>query len=340
MSIATDVRAYADLALEQGKSALSQAGAVVNNANKRLAADAPKPVLAALGVADMVVESLSKRAEDLSKRAETVGKRVESLPAEAAGNVAKAQESGKALLSRTQDDALARITELRDLLDTGVGSVKALPTLSVVAASTTTVYLSNARHVFDKLTARGEARLAELRNDPRVTRVLGDLDEASAAIGARLAPVLGSARDEVVPYLDSAFDAIKDADLGEPAATSRASRKSSTRTRRPAATSRTAAPATAARRSTASKPSTTGSRAKSSTGSADKTGARKASASGPRKAPASGARKAPASSARKAPASKAPASKAPASKAPASSARKAPASSTRTSARKAPAKKA
>lgn len=313
MSIATDVRAYADLALEQGKSALSQAGTVVTNANKRLVADAPKPVLVALGVADMVAESLSKRVEDLGKRAETVGKRVESLPAEAVDNVAKAQESGKALLSRTQDDALARITELRDLLDTGVGSVKALPTLSVVAASTTTVYLSNAKQVFEKLTARGEARLAELRNDPRVLRLKGDLDEASAAVQARVAPVLGSMRSEVVPYLDSAFDAIKDADL-EPAAAPRSGRKSGTRR---AATRRATGATPAARTSTAGKRATTGSRAKSTTGSAAKTAARKAPAS---KTAATAARKAPASKAaatgaRKAPASKTTARKAPAKKA-------------------------
>src|SRR5438094_282261 len=141
MSIATDVRAYADLALEQGRSALSQAGTTLTHANKRLAADAPKPVLAALGVADMVAETLSKQAETLSKRAGAFGKRVESLPATlpaaAAGNVAKAQENGKALLTRTQDEALTRITELRERLDTGVDTVRALPVLSVTAASTT-----------------------------------------------------------------------------------------------------------------------------------------------------------------------------------------------------------
>ncbi|MEO6502042.1 MAG: hypothetical protein ABIQ09_09040 [Jatrophihabitantaceae bacterium] len=311
MSIATDVRAYADMALEQGKSALNQAGAVVNNANKRLTADAPKSVLAALGVADMVAETLGKRAEELSKRAETVGKRVESLPAEAVGNVAKAQETGKALLSRTQDDALARITELRDLLDTGVGSVKALPTLSVVAASTTTVYLSNAKQAFEKLTARGEARLAELRSDPRVTRLMGDLDEASAAVQARIAPVLGSMRSEVVPYLDSAFDAISDADLDEPVVTSQAGRK--TAGRRSAAGRATAS---ATRKSTASTRSTTGGSAKSATSSADKTVA------AARKAPATKA-----AAARKAPATKT------------AAARKAPATKT-AAARKAPAKKA
>ena len=307
MSIATDVRAYADLALGQGKSALSQAGSAVTNANKRLVADAPKPVFAALGVADLVAATVTKRAE-------LVGKRVETLPAEAAQNVAKAQDTGKSLITKTQDDALARLTELRDRLDTGVDSVKALPALSIAAASTTTVYLSNARHVFDKLTARGEARLTELRNDPRVTRVLGDLDEASSAIQARLAPVLGSARAEVVPYLDSAFDAIKDADLGEP----EADRRSGT-----------------ARRSTASpRRRTTGTRAASgSTPAAAKSTAKQSGAGRGTRSTTSPASPAKAT-ARKAPAAKAPAAKA------TGSARKAPAAKATGSARKAPAKKA
>lgn len=294
MSIATDVRAYADLALEQGKSALSQAGAVVNNANKRLAADAPKPVLAALGAADMVAETLSKRAE-------TVGKRVEALPADAVDNVAKAQETGKALLSRTQDDALARITDMRELVDAGLGSVRALPALSAVAVTGANAYLDNAKQAFGMLTARGEAKLADLRKDPRVTKVRSELDGASSAIQARLAPALGSVRSEVVPYLDSAFDAIKDADLGEPAATPRAGRKTSARR---GANGRSATAATApARKSTAAKRSAAGSRAKSTTSSVDKA--------------AGTAGRAPAKKATtgKAPAKKATAGKAPAKKA-------------------------
>jgi hypothetical protein len=196
MSIATDLRAYADLALEQGKAVLNQAGAAVTTANKRLAADAPKPVFVALGVADLVAETVTKRAETVTRRVETVGKRVETLPADAADNVVKVQETGKALISKTQDDALAR--------------------------------LSDAKQVYGKLTARGEARLTELRNDPRVTRLLGDLDEVSTAVQARLAPVLSSVRSEVVPYLDSAFDAVKDADLGESAAAANAGHASRT----------------------------------------------------------------------------------------------------------------
>jgi hypothetical protein len=299
MSIATDVRAYADLALEQGRSALSQAGSVVTNANKRLAADAPKPVLAALGVADMVAETLSKRAG-------SVGKRVESLPADAAGNVSRVQETGKALLSRTQDDAAARLTELRDRLDTGVDTVKALPALSIAAASTTTVYLTNAKQAYGKLTARGEARLAELRTDPRVTKVLDELDEVSSAIQARIAPVLGSARSEVLPYLDSAVDAIKDADLGEPASASQPGRRSGNGRRgttgtRATGRSTSAAPTSLSAKRTAAGRSTT----RASASSDAKTGARKA----PAAKTTTSARKAPAAktttSARKAPAKKA-----------------------------------
>ncbi|HEY0167444.1 MAG TPA: hypothetical protein VGB75_10420 [Jatrophihabitans sp.] len=297
MSIVTDARAYADLALEQGKSALSQAGAVVNNANKRLTADAPKPVLAALGAADMVAETLTKRAE-------TVGKRVESLPSDAVDNVAKAQETGKALLSRTQDDALARITDMRERLDAGLGSVRALPALSAVAVTGANAYLDNAKQAFGMLTARGEAKLADLRKDPRVTKLRDELDGASSAIQSRLAPALGSVRSEVVPYLDSAFDAIKDADLGEPATTPRAGRKPAAR--RGAANGRSAASASSpARKSTAAKRSAAG------------------------KAPAS-----------KATAGKAPASKATAGKTSASKATAGKTSASKATAGKAPAKKA
>ncbi len=306
MSIATDVRAYADLALEQGKSALSQAGTAVINANKRLATDAPKPVLAALGVADLVADTLGKQAEALGKQAGHLGKRVESLPADAAGNVVKVQETSLALLNRTQDDAIARFAELRDRLDTGVDTVRALPQLSVVAAGTTTVYLSNARQVFGKLTARGEARLADLRKDPRVSKLLGEVDEAGTAVGARL----DSVRSEVLPYLEDAVEAIKDADLGEPAP------------RRRSGTRRGTSPATRTSARKATSASTTGGAT---------AGTRKASAT------KSAARTAPAakSAARTAPAAKSTARKVAAKT---TAAAKAPAKSS--TARKAPAKKA
>lgn len=237
MSIATDVRAYADLALEQGKTVLGQASAVINTANKRLAAEAPKPVFAALGVADLVAEAVTKRAE-------TVGKRVEALPADAAGNVAKAQGTGKALLSKTQDDARARIAELR-------GS-------------------------FDKLAVRGEAKFADLRKDPRVSKLLGELDDASTAVGARL----DSVRSEVRPYLSSAFDAVEDV-LGEPGKTP---------------TRKTTARRTTARRTSGTSTSGTSASGASASGtSASRTSTKRAATKAPAKtASTTRARKAPA----------------------------------------------
>jgi len=350
MSIATDVRAYADLVLEQGKTVLSQAGSVVDTASKRLTADAPKPVFAAFGVADLLAQTVTKRAETVGKWVETVGRRVETLPADAVGNVAKAQETGRALISRTQDDALARFSELRERLDAGLGSVRSLPALPMVAANTTSGYLPNARQVYGELTARGEARVSDLRQDPRLNKLLGELTEVSATVQGRLAPVLGTLRAEVRPYLDSAFDAVQDADLSESAAATEhyytaaggSARKSSPAKSSPAKSSpaqSSPAKSTAAQHSTTSsttaqstsKHSTT--KAPASKATASKASASKASAS---KASASKA------SASKATASKATAKKATARKAPAkkaSTARKAPAKKAST-ARKAPANKA
>jgi hypothetical protein len=343
MSIATDVRAYADLALEQGKNVLSQAGTAVSTANQRLAADGPKTVFAALGVADLVAATVTKQAELLGKQAEMLGKRVETLPADAAENVTRMQDTGRSLISKTQDDALTRITELRDRLDTGVDSVKALPMLSVTAASITTVYLSNAKQAFGKLATRGEARLAELRNDPRVTRVLGDLDEASSTLQARLAPVLGSVRSEVVPYLDSAVDTIQDADLGELATQPD---RTSTARRRAAGTRA----ASASRNGTARSAATTRSTGRAAKATADDAGKAAAKAtSSPRKAAGKAAAKAT-SSPRKAAdkatssprktAAKATSSPRKAAAKATSSSRKAAAAKTTAQARKAPATKA
>jgi len=64
MPIATDVRDYADADVKQGKTVLSQAAGAINTATGRvveLSEDAPKPVYAVLGAADLAVESVAKR---------------------------------------------------------------------------------------------------------------------------------------------------------------------------------------------------------------------------------------------------------------------------------------
>jgi ATP/maltotriose-dependent transcriptional regulator MalT len=180
MSIATDVRSYADIALAQGKTALSQAGTAVATANNRLVSDAPKPAYAALGAADLVAARVTKR--------------VEALPAETVENVSKAQQSGRSLITRTQSDALARLHELRGRLDAGLESVAALP---VVARNTTGAYLSTAKDLYGKLTVRGEAKAAELRNDPRLSKLLGQAGEVAESVQGTVNPVVKSAFDKV-----------------------------------------------------------------------------------------------------------------------------------------------
>lgn len=180
MSIATDVRTYADTALAQGKTVLTQATTVVASANKRLITDAPKPAYAALGAADLV--------------ASTVTKRVEALPAEAVQSVGKAQQTSRTLLTRSQDDAITRLTELRARLDAGLGTVTALP---IVAKNTTEAYLSTAKDLYGKLTARGEAKAGELLKDPRVSKLLGQVSEAADTVQGTVTPVVKSAFDAV-----------------------------------------------------------------------------------------------------------------------------------------------
>jgi hypothetical protein len=188
MSIPTDVRSYADTALSQGKAALSTAGTAAVLVNKRLVADAPKPAYAALGAADLVANAVTRR--------------VESLPTDAVSNVGRVQQTGRVLMVRTQNDALARLTELRGRLDSGLSSIGALPT---VARSTTEAYLSTAKDLYGKLTARGEAKAAELRKDPRVSRLLGQAGEVAESVQG----VAGSVQSTVSPVVKSAFDAVE-----------------------------------------------------------------------------------------------------------------------------------
>jgi len=195
MSITTDVRSYADTALAQGKAALSNAGNAAVLVNKRLVADAPKPAYAALGAADLVAAAVTRR--------------VESLPSDAVSNAGRIQQTGRVLMVRTQNDALARLTELRGRLDSGIESIGALP---VVARSTTEAYLSTAKELYGKLTARGEAKAAELRKDPRVSRLLGQAGEVAESVqnaAESVQHVAGSVQSTVSPVVKSAFDAVE-----------------------------------------------------------------------------------------------------------------------------------
>lgn len=222
MSIATDVRSYADTALSQGKAALSTAGTAAVLVNKRLVADAPKPAYAALGVADLVAAAVTRR--------------VESLPTDAVSNVGRVQQTGRVLMVRTQNDALARLTELR-------GSIGALPT---VARTTTEAYLSTAKDLYGMLTARGEAKAAELRKDPRVSRLLGQASELADTVQN----AAGSVQSTVSPVVKSAFDAVDATPVRKTTARKATAAKA---TASKATTAKAPARKTAARKATASK---------------------------------------------------------------------------------------
>ena len=136
MAIATEVRAYADAALKQGRTALNQASTAVNTATDRvveLVEDAPKPAFAVLGAADLAIETVAKH-----------------LPKGA-----------------------------------------------------TDVYLSTAKDVYGTLTARGEAKLAALRTDPRLAKLVGDVSGAAHTVQDKLAPVAHSVQDKVGPVIDT-----------------------------------------------------------------------------------------------------------------------------------------
>ena len=199
MSIATDVRAYADAALEQGKTALTQATATVTTVNKRLVEDAPKPAFAAVGAADLV--------------AETVTKRVEALPAEAVANVSKLQESSKAAIAKAQADAIAKIAELRSKFDARVEAAKGLRSVDVQAKAKDAAegYVAIAKNLYTNLTERGEAKVAELRKDPRLVKFLGEFSDVA---------------DTVTDKVESVVETVKSASpVGKSAASTPAARK-------------------------------------------------------------------------------------------------------------------
>jgi heparin binding hemagglutinin HbhA len=196
MSIVNDVRSYADAALEQGKTAFSQASTAVSGAIDDLPtlrpAAATEPVLAALGAADLVASSVTKR--------------VETLPAGTLANLAKVQESGKARVSKAQQDAVVKVGELRSRFDARVASMKGLDPaeLESKAKAATVAYLNTAKSLYETLAARGETRLADLRNDPRLSKVLGDVSGAVDQVESRVRPVRDQVESRVRPVVDQA----------------------------------------------------------------------------------------------------------------------------------------
>jgi hypothetical protein len=280
MSKATDIRAYADAALEQGRTVLTQAGAVVAGANKRLAADGPKPAFAAVGAADLVAESVTKR--------------VETLPTDAIATLTKAPSATKARFAKAQSDALTTIVELLNRMDAGVESAKSLRGVDVQgkAKDTAEGYVALAKSMFNALTARGEAKVADLRKDPRLAKVVADLreDPRLAKFLAEVSDVAGTVHSKVAPVLtqveagvDQVIVSVRSASpvkvATKPAPSQRASAKTTSAqpaTARKSAPRKSAPTKSAPTKATARK--ATASKAASRTAGAAKSTARKAPA--------------------------------------------------------------
>lgn len=223
-----DARSYADSAVAQGRSALAHAGTALGQAgialgavNRRLLAEAPKPVYAALGAADLVTVSLTKRAEE--------------LPADAAAGLSKAQHTGQSLIARAQDEATSRLgqaatrlDDLRDRLATGRQAVTTLPGSAreagtdylSAAKSARESYLQVAKGVYASLTDRGEARASELRKNPRLAKLLGQVNGTADEVRQTVAPLAKSAFDAVTEPAGPAEPTV--AELPKPAGTRRA----------------------------------------------------------------------------------------------------------------------
>jgi hypothetical protein len=251
MSLTTDARTYADSAVAQGRSALAHAGTALGQAgialgavNRRLLADAPKPVYAVLGAADLVAASVTKRAEE--------------LPGDAAHGITKAQQTGKALLGRAQSEATSRLDDLRGRIALGRQTAATLPGTArdagegylTTAKSAGEAYLQAAKGLYASLTDRGAARAVELRKNPRVAKLIGQAGETAGDLRDTVVDV----RDTVAPLAKSAFDAVTEPTVAEPTVAELKPAKA-TSTRRPAGarTTATKAKKTTARKSSGGK---------------------------------------------------------------------------------------
>jgi len=188
MSLTTDFRSYADAAVAQGKNALTQAEGLLVTAGRRLATDAPKPAYAALGAADLIAATVTKRAED--------------FPVDAVNGVTKAQHTGEKLIARAQTETYARMAELRERLQQRIELASTLPATAKstgesyvnAARDAGQGYLTLARSTYSSLTERGESKAARLQQDPRLAKLFSQV----GAAGEQLVPAAKSAFDDVI----------------------------------------------------------------------------------------------------------------------------------------------
>jgi hypothetical protein len=205
MSRTKDARSYAGAALAQGKSALAQSRSALTQGKSALdqgRSSATGAMLAANRRIEDVIESIHVSelaapayvwigAADLV--AQAISGRVDSLPAEASVTAGKLRHAGRSRMSKAQADALSAVIELRERFEASVENARGLRTsqrqsqAAAAARQAALAYIAAARELYGTLSARGEARVAEvleLAKDPRLVKLVSDVASVSPLNGS------------------------------------------------------------------------------------------------------------------------------------------------------------
>jgi len=175
MSLATDVRSY------------------VADAPKRLAEEAPKPAYAAVGAADLVSDFITKH--------------VETLPADSKARVTKVRSDVNAYVSDVRARIYARVESAKGLKDYDF-QAKAKDVRTSYESSLET-YRTKVVTRYDDLVARGEAKVSELRNSPRVAKLVDDVEDVVETAQAKVQPVIDQVEAAVKPVVEPVAAAVR-----------------------------------------------------------------------------------------------------------------------------------
>jgi hypothetical protein len=198
MSMISDARSYADLALSQAKSAINQGKTALSqgraaatgavSAANRLIASAIESAVESISVSDLAAPAyVWIGAADLVTQA--VAGHVETLPLDAAGTASKLREVGRSRASKAQADALTSVIDLRERFEASVDNARALGTARrqaqarAAAKQAAAAYIAAARELYGTLSARGEARVAEvleLTADSRLVKLVSEVGSAGS----------------------------------------------------------------------------------------------------------------------------------------------------------------
>jgi hypothetical protein len=178
MSVRDDVRSYAEIALEQGKTIGGQAQARLGTVSEEARGQASAASEEAKRFAERLVELTRKQAFALLGAGElaftALTKRAEGLSADARSGAEKVASSVDSL----QDLAQAYAADLRGKSEKAVADAKGLKPSEGAKAARQVVdaYVEQAKTVLDVLSERGEKVAARLRKTPRLAVVVSLVD--------------------------------------------------------------------------------------------------------------------------------------------------------------------